>query len=132
MSVTRTQAVGEARLRVQHPIDEHALEQDLRSAVRGEVRFDGGFKAPYSTAASNYRQIPIGVVVPLDKDDVIAAVSVCHQHGAPVLPRGGGTSLGGQCCNVAVVIDCSKNLREIHEIDPVRRLARVSSGTVLD
>jgi FAD/FMN-containing dehydrogenase/Fe-S oxidoreductase len=137
MSVTKTQVLGEAaRGRVFHPVarpvDERALEADLRKTVRGEVRFDGGFKALYAAGGGNYRQIPIGVVVPLDVDDVIAAVAACHAHGAPVLPRGNGTSLGGQVCNVAVVIDCSKNLRAIHEIDPVRRLARVSPGTVLD
>jgi FAD/FMN-containing dehydrogenase/Fe-S oxidoreductase len=112
--------------------DGRTLEADLREQVGGEVRFSDGDRALYSTDASNYRQIPIGVVVPRDSDDVIAAVRVCAQHGAPILPRGGGTSLAGQSCNVAVVIDCSKYLREVIAIDPSARTARVRPGTVLD
>ena len=111
---------------------EEALARDLRRAVRGEVRFDAGSRAMYATDASNYRQVPIGVVVPEDRDDVLAALDVCRRHGAPVLARGGGTSLAGQCCNVAVVLDTSKRFRSILEIDPGRRLARVEPGVVLD
>lgn len=108
------------------------LERDLRAAVRGEVRFDDGSRALYATDASNYRQPPIGVVIPLDRADIIAAVRVCHAHGAPVLTRGGGTSLAGQCCNVAVVLDLSKYYRRVLEIDPARAIARVQPGLVLD
>src|SRR5205809_5286069 len=91
-------------------VDAEALASELRRRVRGEVRFDDGSRALYATDASNYRQVPIGVVVPLDEDDVVAAVAACRAHGAPVLSRGGGTSLCGQCCNVAVVIDFTKHL----------------------
>jgi FAD/FMN-containing dehydrogenase/Fe-S oxidoreductase len=112
--------------------DVRALETDLRLAVRGEVRFDAGSRALYSTDASNYRQIPIGVVVPKGPDDVEAAMAVCLRHGAPVLGRGAGTSLAGQACNVAVVLDISRHLSRILEIDPERRLARVEPGVVLD
>src|SRR5215470_6766768 len=77
------------------------LENELKHAVRGEVRFDRGSRALYATDASNYRQIPIGLVIPRDDEDVIATVSVCRKFGAPILPRGAGTSLAGQCCNVA-------------------------------
>jgi FAD/FMN-containing dehydrogenase/Fe-S oxidoreductase len=108
------------------------LEADLRRAVRGEVRFDDGSRALYATDASNYRQVPIGVVVPADVDDVLATVEACREHGAPILARGGGTSLAGQCCNVAVVIDCSKHLNRVLGIDPDRRVARVQPGVVLD
>ncbi|HEX3129134.1 MAG TPA: FAD-binding and (Fe-S)-binding domain-containing protein, partial [Thermoanaerobaculia bacterium] len=108
------------------------METDLRLAVRGEVRFDSGSRALYATDASNYRQIPIGVVVPKGPDDVEAAMAVCLRHGAPVLGRGGGTSLAGQACNVAVVLDVSRHLSRILEIDPERRLARVEPGVVLD
>src|SRR5687768_15573930 len=94
-----------------------ALEADLRRRVRGEVRFDDGSRAMYATDASNYRQVPIGVVVPRSREDVEAAVEACRSHGAPVLARGGGTSLAGQCCNVAVVIDFSKHLNRVLEID---------------
>src|SRR5206468_3124783 len=94
--------------------------------------FDAGSRALYATDASNYRQVPIGVVVPQDAADVEAAVGVCRAHNAPVLPRGGGTSLAGQCCNVAVVLDLSKAMRGIVEINAGARRARVQSGVVLD
>jgi FAD/FMN-containing dehydrogenase/Fe-S oxidoreductase len=109
-----------------------ALEPALRRHVRGEVRFDNGSRALYATDGSNYRQVPIGVVIPRDNDDVIAAVSICREHGAPLLCRGGGTSLAGQCCNVAVVLDFSKYMAHILELDPVQRLARVQPGVILD
>ena len=109
-----------------------ALEQTLRSSIRGEVRFDRGSRAAYSMDASNYRQIPIGIVIPHDEGDVITAVSVCRKFGAPILSRGGGTSLAGQGCNVAVVLDFSKYLNRILELDPEQRFARVQPGLVLD
>lgn len=112
--------------------DASALEADLRRAVRGEVRFDTGSRALYATDASNYRQVPIGVVLPRDADDVEAAVAVCRKHGAPLLGRGGGTSLAGQCCNVAVVLDFSRHMAGTPDIDPDGRTARVLPGTVLD
>jgi FAD/FMN-containing dehydrogenase/Fe-S oxidoreductase len=104
----------------------------LRLRVRGDVRFDDGSRALYATDGSNYRQVPIGVVLPRDADDVLAAISVCREFGAPLLCRGGGTSLAGQCCNVAVVLDFSKYMARILEIDPARRIARVQPGVVLD
>jgi len=108
------------------------LESDLRRCMRGEVRFDRGSRALYATDGSNYRQVPIGVVIPRDADDVIAAMAVCREHRAPVLARGGGTSLAGQCCNVAVVFDYSKYMHRIVALDPDRRSARVEPGLVLD
>lgn len=114
------------------PGDATALEDDLRRSLRGEVRFDAGHRALYATDASNYRQVPIGVVVPVDDEDLIAAVAACRRHGAPIVQRGAGTSLAGQCCNVAVVIDASRHLTGVREIDPERRIARVRPGTVLD
>lgn len=108
------------------------LERELRRTVRGEVRFDRGSRALYATDASNYRQIPIGLVVPRDDADVIEAVAVCRKYGAPVLPRGAGTSLAGQCCNVAVVLDFTKYMNRILEINPSERWARVQPGVVLD
>ncbi len=109
-----------------------ALAAALRANIRGEVRFDSGSRALYSTDGSNYRQVPIGVVLPHDTDDVLAAISTCREFGAPLLCRGGGTSLAGQCCNVAVVLDFSKYMSRILEIDPARRIARVQPGVVLD
>jgi FAD/FMN-containing dehydrogenase/Fe-S oxidoreductase len=118
------------------PIDSFSqageLEVALKRAVRGEVRFDRGSRALYATDGSNYRQIPIGLVVPRDADDVSAAVEACRKYGAPVLPRGAGTSLAGQCCNVAVVLDFTKYMNQILEIDTRRRFARVQPGVVLD
>jgi FAD/FMN-containing dehydrogenase/Fe-S oxidoreductase len=108
------------------------LEAELQKVVKGEVRFDRGSRALYATDASNYRQIPIGLVVPRDAEDVIATVAVCKKYGAPVLPRGAGTSLAGQCCNVAVVLDFTKNMNRILEIDSAARWARVQPGLVLD
>jgi FAD/FMN-containing dehydrogenase/Fe-S oxidoreductase len=112
--------------------DATALEDDLRRSVRGEVRFDAGSRAVYSTDASNYRQVPIGVVVPRDADDLIAAVAACRRQGAPIVHRGAGTSLAGQSCNVAVMIDSSRHLTGVLGIDAERRTARVRPGTVLD
>jgi FAD/FMN-containing dehydrogenase/Fe-S oxidoreductase len=118
------------------PVDSFAqaseLENELRRVVRGEVRFDPGARALYATDASNYRQIPIGLVVPRDAADVQAAIAVCAKYGAPFLARGAGTSLAGQCCNVAVVFDFSKYMNAILELDAARRFARVEPGVVLD
>jgi FAD/FMN-containing dehydrogenase/Fe-S oxidoreductase len=108
------------------------LEQELRAGIKGEVRFDRGSRAAYSMDASNYRQIPIGIVIPRDEADVLAAVAVCRKFGAPILSRGGGTSLAGQGCNVAVVLDFSKYFNQILELNPERRFARVQPGLVLD
>src|SRR5213082_2142812 len=90
------------------PVDATALCRDLSALVSGEVRFDDGSRALYSTDGSNYRQVPIGVVVPKTVEDVIITVEQCRRYGAPLLARGGGTSLAGQCCNVAVVLDFTK------------------------
>ena len=113
-------------------LDPSALEAALSRHLRGEVRFDSGSRALYATDGSNYRQVPIGVVVPRDKEDVLAAVALCRDHGAPLLARGGGTSLAGQCCNSAIILDFSKYMAKILEIDPARRIARVEPGVVLD
>ncbi len=108
------------------------LESELKRVVKGEVRFDRGSRALYAADGSNYRQIPIGLVVPRDDEDVIATVAACRKYGAPVLPRGAGTSLAGQCCNVAVVLDFTKYMNKILEINPEGRFARVQPGVVLD
>ena len=109
-----------------------ALEADLRASIEGEVRFDDGSRALYATDGSNYRQVPIGVVVPRSVGDVAATLALCRTHGAPILSRGGGTSLAGQCCNVAVVLDFSKYLHHVLALDPAARTARVEPGCVLD
>ncbi|HEY3017281.1 MAG TPA: FAD-binding and (Fe-S)-binding domain-containing protein [Gaiellaceae bacterium] len=113
-------------------VDVRSLEHELRRSTEAEIRFTDGDRAIYSTGGSNYRQLPIGVVIPRSVDDVVETVRVCREHGAPVLPRGGGTSLAGQCCNVAVVLDFSKYLHRTLEIDASARLARVQPGLILD
>ena len=91
-----------------------------------------GSRGAYSTDASNYRQVPIGVVVPRTIEAGVAAVAVCREHGAPVVSRGGGTSLAGQTCNVAVVIDWSKYCRRVSSVDPDAQTCIVEPGIVLD
>src|SRR5215469_846037 len=114
-----------------HP-DVRALESALRARIEGEVRFDNSSRALYATDGSSYRQVPISVVIPRHAEDVIATLAACREYGAPVLSRGGGTSLAGQCCNTAVVLDFTKYMANILEIDPVRKLARVQPGVILD
>jgi FAD/FMN-containing dehydrogenase len=121
-----------ARASKHSSVDARALESALQKRVRGEVRFDASSRALYATDGSSYRQVPIGVVIPRDNDDVVATIATCHDLGAPVLSRGGGTSLAGQCCNAAVVIDFSKYMAQILEIDPARKIARVQPGVILD
>src|SRR5271170_5072916 len=99
-------------------VDANRLASALRQQVRGDVRFDDGSRALYATDGSNYRQVPIGVVLPRDADDVIASISLAREYGAPLLCRGAGTSLSGQCCNVAVVLDFTRYMADIIEIDP--------------
>jgi FAD/FMN-containing dehydrogenase/Fe-S oxidoreductase len=112
--------------------DAAALEHRLRARVRGEVRFDDGVRALYAADASNYRQIPIGVLTPLDAADVEAAIEVCRSFSAPVLSRGAATSLAGQCCNTAVILDFSRHMRRILSIDSEAKRAIVEPGIVLD
>src|SRR5262245_39295141 len=106
-------------------VEVRLLERALRAATHAEIRFDEGARAAYSADASNYRQVPIGVVLPRRVDDIVAAAAVCREHGAPILARGGGTSQCGQGVNVAVVVDCSKYLHRVLSVDAGRRIARV-------
>ncbi|RQS09927.1 FAD-binding oxidoreductase [Burkholderia sp. Bp9002] len=108
------------------------LAADLRTAVRGEVRFDAGSKALYASDASNYRQVPLGVVVPADAEDLVAALGVCRRFDVPFLTRGGGTSQNGQCVNVAVVADTSKYFNRVVSVDPHAKTAVVEPGAVCD
>ena len=133
-TITHESQTDWARARVaEYPSsDAKALEGELRKRIAGEVRFDDGSRALYATDGSNYRQVPIGVVVPKTVEDVILTVEQCRQFGAPLLARGGGTSLAGQCCNVAVVLDFTKYLNKLIDLDPHARTARVQPGIVLD
>ena len=113
-------------------VDALALERELQARVDGEVRFDAGSRATYSTDASNFRQVPIGVVVPRTVDAAVEAIGVCRERDAPVLSRGGGTSLAGQCTNAAVVLDWSKYCHRVVSVDPHARTCIVEPGIVLD
>ncbi|KAA9041785.1 FAD-binding oxidoreductase [Ginsengibacter hankyongi] len=113
-------------------VDVKNLEKELKKAIEGEVRFDTGSRALYSTDSSNYRQIPIGVVIPKTENDIIQTIALCKKYHAPLLSRGGGTSLAGQCCNVAVMMDMAKYFNKILNIDKEKKLITVQPGIVLD
>ena len=113
-------------------MDTDKLQAVLAEKVDGEVRFDAGSRGAYAHDGSNYRQPPLGVVVPRTPEAAVAAVGVCAEFGAPVLSRGGGTSLAGQCCNTAVVIDWTKYCHQVVSVDPGGRTAIVQPGIALD
>jgi FAD/FMN-containing dehydrogenase/Fe-S oxidoreductase len=120
-------------VRLRRDRSDHADSPLARALARGvdaEVGFDKGTRALYTTDSSNYRQVPIGVVIPRSTEAVIEAVALCREHGAPILMRGGGTSLAGQTCNEAVVLDCSRHLTSV-SIDREARTARVGPGTIM-
>ena len=109
-----------------------SLTQDLRQRVAGEVRFDKMTKVLYSTDASIYEIEPLGVVIPRATDDVLATIEACRRYGVPILPRGAGTALSGQSVGRAVILDMSKYLNQVLEVNPKERWARVQPGVVLD
>jgi FAD/FMN-containing dehydrogenase/Fe-S oxidoreductase len=109
-----------------------ALESELKQTVRGEVRFSEGDRGLYASDAGNYRMVPIGVVLPKDAHDVVNTVAACRKYGAPIVARGGGTGIPGQSVNVAVILDFSKYLNQIVELNPTGKYARVRTGIVLD
>ncbi|HSL08297.1 MAG TPA: FAD-binding and (Fe-S)-binding domain-containing protein [Pseudonocardiaceae bacterium] len=114
------------------PVDGDVLRGALRAAVRGEVRTDAGTRALYATDASNYRVPPRAVVLPRCVDDVSAVVDLCREQGVPLTPRGAGTSIAGNAIGPGVILDFSRHLDAVLELDPSARLARVQSGVVLD
>src|SRR6516165_1419504 len=106
------------------------LEAELLRAVKGEVRFDAAARTVYSTDASNYRRVPVGVIIPRHEDDVVHAVAVAREHRVPILARGGGTALAGQTTTTGLVLDFSKYMNSIQRIDPEARVAVVQPGVV--
>ncbi len=108
------------------------LSQELRRRVSGEVRFDPFSRVLYSTDASIYQMEPVGVVIPRSVEDLLAVMEVARDNGVPVLPRAGGTSLAGQTVNHAIVIDFSKYLNQLIEVNQEESWARVQPGIVLD
>jgi FAD/FMN-containing dehydrogenase/Fe-S oxidoreductase len=129
---TKTDPAFRTPPRARQLLDRRRLEHELRGHVTGEVRFSPGDRALYTTGGSNYRFLPIGIVIPKTVEDVVATVAVCRDMEVPILAKGGGTSLAGQSANVAVVIDFSKYLNRVIEVDPGRRVARVEPGVILD
>jgi len=113
-------------------IDAARLAASLAASIEGEVEFTDGARALYAADSSNYRQVPIGVVFPRTLDDIVATVAVCREFAAPVLMRGAGTSLCGQTCNAAVVLDVSRHLNRVLAVDPAERTAIVEPGVVCD
>ncbi|HJZ64977.1 MAG TPA: FAD-binding and (Fe-S)-binding domain-containing protein [Candidatus Acidoferrum sp.] len=113
-------------------MDTPKLETELKLHLKGSVSFDAGSRALYAMDGSNYRQVPIGVVVPQTIEDVVEAVRICKGFGAPLFSRGGGTSLAGQCCNTAIVLDWSRHLNSILEIKAEEKFARVQPGVICD
>ncbi len=113
-------------------LDVAALKRELSSGVKGEVRFSDGDRGMYASDAGNYRMVPIGVVLPKNADDVLHTLSVCRRQGAPIVARGGGTGIPGQTVNVAVLLDFSKYMNQITEMNPEQKYARVQPGIVLD
>jgi FAD/FMN-containing dehydrogenase/Fe-S oxidoreductase len=107
------------------------LAARLRRETRGEVLFTRADRGRYATDASIYQIEPVGVLVPRTIEDVATAMAIARESGVPVLARGGGTSQCGQTVNRALVLDCSKYLRNVLEIDPDRRRAIVEPGIVL-
>ncbi len=110
----------------------HSLRRDLQRSLSCPVHFEAQARALYAADASNYRQVPLGIVIPRNASDVVEAVGICRRHGVPIVARGGGTAIAGQTINVAVVFDFSRYMNKIIEIDPVRKTARVEPGCILD
>jgi len=106
------------------------LKDQLARVIEGEVRFDKGTRALYATDASNYRLVPVGVVIPRHEEDVAHAIALARENRIPILPRGGGTALAGQTTNAALVLDFSKYMNAATQVDPDRRLAVVEPGAV--
>jgi len=119
---------------LQLPIEhlDDALQQELVAAITGEVRFDAISRALYSTDASVYQIRPLGVVLPRTAEDVVRVVEICGRHGVPITARGGGTSQAGQAIGPGIVLDTSKYLNRILEVNPTERWARVEPGVVLE
>ncbi len=115
-----------------YTFDVETIERELRGGVKGEVRFSDGDRGMYASDAGNYRMVPVGVVLPKDADDVAHTAAVCRRYGVPIVARGGGTGIPGQTVNVAVVLDFSKYMNRITEMNPDQHYARVEPGIVLD
>ncbi|MBW1601358.1 FAD-binding oxidoreductase [Streptomyces sp. JJ66] len=108
------------------------LAAELSDHVRGDVEFDAASRALMTMDASNYRRVPVGVVAPRDAEDVAAALAVCRAHGVPVVARGAGTSIAGQATGTGVVLDFTRHMADVLELDPGSRTALVQPGVICD
>lgn len=108
------------------------LVRDLAQAVHGDVESDATARALTTMDASNYRRVPQAVVAPRDAADVAETLRICREHATPVVPRGGGTSIAGQATGTGVVLDFTRHMRRVLDLDPVSRTAVVQPGVVLD
>ena len=113
-------------------VEQQNLEEELKGALEGEVRFDPYSKILYSTDASMYRIEPIGVVIPRSSGDVQRALEIAARHSVPIIPRGGGTSLAGQTVGKGIVFDFSKFMNKVLEHNLEGEWARVQPGLVQD
>lgn len=118
--------------RQQHSQALDAVQLFLKNKLQGNCDFSDAAVALYTSDASNYRQVPLGVVYPATIDDIVLTAEACREHHLPVLMRGGGTSQNGQCVNEAIVLDCSRYMDKVLEIDPESRTALVQPGIVCD
>src|SRR5579862_4149057 len=109
-----------------------ALERRLRAETRGEVLFDRASCGRYATDASIYQVLPVGVLVPQTLDDIAVAIDIARELKVPLLPRGAGSSQCGQTTGAALVIDNTKHIRRVLEVDVESRTATVEPGLVLD
>src|SRR6266849_1220111 len=109
-----------------------ALVRHLRRQIQGEVRFDPTSRKLYSTDASIYQIEPLGVVIPRTVEDIVTTVQIAAEMHVPITARGGGTSLSGQSIGPGIVLDCSKYLNAVLDIDTAARAARIQPGVILD
>jgi FAD/FMN-containing dehydrogenase/Fe-S oxidoreductase len=119
-------------LPLQAPVDAAGLRAALAGSIAGEVRFDRLSRALYSTDASVYQIVPLGVVLPRTPEDLVATVKACYRFRVPLTARGGGTSQAGQAIGPGVVLDCSKYFNRVLEVNAAERCVRVEPGCVLD
>lgn len=127
--VITTSPVPHANARL---VDAEGLRRELERRIEGEVRFDAVSRALYSTDASVYQIVPLGLVVAKSREDLIAAVRICSQFRCPIILRGGGTSQAGQAIGAGIVVDTSKYFNRILELNVEERWVRVEPGIVLD
>src|SRR5690348_11323564 len=113
-------------------VDVAGLQALLAKTVAGEVRFDRLSRGLYSTDASVYQIVPLGVVLPMTEADIVATVGACARFRVPLTARGGGTSQAGQAIGPGLVVDCSKYFNQVLEINPAEGWVRVQPGCVLD